>query len=63
MKEQLEARINQLKGELESGQKIMQELDAKRESLGYTIVRISGAIQVLEELMGNKDEGEEALEA
>lgn len=50
MKEQLEARMNELKAELEAGRKMIQELDEKRTELGYTLTRISGAIQVLEEL-------------
>ncbi|MFZ5988935.1 MAG: hypothetical protein ACOYWZ_17675 [Bacillota bacterium] len=55
MREKLEGRINQLKAELESGQKLMEELDTKRTSLGYTVLRISGAIQVLEELLAKED--------
>lgn len=51
MKEQLETRIKQLKNELESGQKMLEELDMKRTNLGQTILRISGALQALEELM------------
>ncbi|KWX88932.1 hypothetical protein AMQ83_03675 [Paenibacillus riograndensis] len=47
MKEQLEARMNELKAELESGRQMMQELDEKRSNLGYAMTRISGAIQVL----------------
>ncbi|WP_340024243.1 hypothetical protein MHI24_03830 [Paenibacillus sp. FSL K6-1096] len=50
MKEQLEARMNELKAELEAGRQMIQELDDKRTQLGYTLTRISGAIQVLEEL-------------
>ncbi|WP_238652813.1 hypothetical protein [Paenibacillus piscarius] len=50
MKEQLEARMNELKAELEAGRQMIQELDEKRTQLGYTLTRISGAIQVLEEL-------------
>jgi hypothetical protein len=38
-------RINELKAELESGKKIMDELEIKRANLGQTILRISGAIQ------------------
>lgn len=51
MKEQLENRIKELKSQLESGQKMMEEIETKRTNLGYTILRISGAIQVLEEML------------
>lgn len=51
MKEQLEKRIKELKGELEAGQKMLEELDVRRTGLGQTILRISGAIQALEELV------------
>lgn len=56
MKEKLEERIKELKAELESGQKIMEELEAKRTNLMYTILRISGAVQVLEELLPKEEE-------
>ncbi|WP_019910204.1 hypothetical protein [Paenibacillus sp. HW567] len=60
MKEQVEARINELKAEMESGQRMMQELDEKRSNLGYTIMRISGAIQALEELVAGEEESAQA---
>ncbi|MNC31763.1 hypothetical protein D3C75_800960 [compost metagenome] len=56
MKEQLEARMKELKAELESGRQMMQELDEKRSNLGYAMTRISGAIQVLEELSAGEEE-------
>lgn len=56
MKEQIEARIEQLKKEFEEGKKMIEELDVKRTNLGQTMLRISGAIQALEELMPKEDE-------
>lgn len=56
MQEQLEKRINELKVQLESGQKIMEELEVKRTNIMYTLLRISGAIQALEELMPKEEE-------
>lgn len=50
MKDQLEKRINELKVELQEGQKVLEELDMKRATLAQTILRISGAIQVLDEI-------------
>ncbi len=49
MKEQLEERLQQLKTEYEAGQKMLAELEAKQASVRETLLRISGAIQVLEE--------------
>jgi len=49
MRQQLEERLNKLKAEFESGQKMLAELDAKTSNLRETLLRISGAIQVLEE--------------
>jgi predicted nuclease with TOPRIM domain len=52
MKEQLIQRLNGLKAEFEAGQKMMAELEAKQANLRDTLLRISGAIQVLEEELG-----------
>ncbi len=49
MRQQLEKRLEELRAELEAGQKMLNELDTKRENLRQTLLRISGAIQVLEE--------------
>lgn len=43
-------RLSQLKSELEKGQEQMALLDQRRQELRDTMLRISGAIQVLEEL-------------
>ena len=52
MKERLTQRLNELKTEFEAGQKLMAELEAKQAHLHDTLLRISGAIQVLEEELG-----------
>jgi predicted nucleic acid-binding Zn-ribbon protein len=44
-------RLKQLRSELEKGRQRMQTLDRERENVRETMLRISGAIQVLEELM------------
>jgi predicted nuclease with TOPRIM domain len=49
MKEQLEKRLKELKAEFESGQKMLADLEAKQANLKTTLLRISGAIQVIEE--------------
>ncbi|MFM9327192.1 hypothetical protein D3C81_1963660 [compost metagenome] len=56
MKQQLQARMEELKAELETGHQMLQELEEKRNNLGYTVTRITGAIQVLEELLARGEE-------
>ncbi|MEB3294553.1 MAG: hypothetical protein VKJ24_15460 [Synechococcales bacterium] len=56
MKAQLEQRLTDLKQEFESGEKMLQELDIKRTNLQQTLLRISGAIQVLEEILASDPE-------
>jgi uncharacterized coiled-coil protein SlyX len=51
MKEQLETRLTDLKTEFQAGQKMLAELQAKQADLQQTLLRISGAMQVLEELL------------
>ena len=48
-------RLQQLRAELEKGRQRMQALDRERENVRETMLRISGAIQVLEELMKQDD--------
>ena len=49
MQAQLQSRLAQLKNEYASGEKMLAELEAKQRTLRETLLRISGAIQVLEE--------------
>ena len=49
MKERLENRLKALEEELEKGQGQLQQLDDQRDTLEKTLLRISGAIQVLKE--------------
>jgi predicted nuclease with TOPRIM domain len=51
MKEQLEQRLQSLKTEYEAGQKMLADLESKQINLQGTLLRISGAIQVLEEML------------
>ncbi|MDF2986015.1 MAG: hypothetical protein K0R50_1525 [Eubacterium sp.] len=55
MKEQIELRVNELKAELEAGQKVMEEMEIQRSNITYTLLRITGAIQVLEELVQKEE--------
>lgn len=56
MKEQLQQRLQTLKTEYEAGQKMLANLEAKQANLRDTLLRISGAIQVLEETLSEDPE-------
>lgn len=49
MKEQLERRLEELRAEFEKGKATLQELDAKTAGVRETMLRLAGAIQVLQE--------------
>ena len=51
MDEKIKRRLQSLKTEYEAGQKMLAELEAKQANLRSTLLRIGGAIQVLEELL------------
>lgn len=51
MREQINKRIESLRAEYRTGQEILAELEARKAGLKLTLTRISGAIQVLEELL------------
>jgi len=53
MRRKLEQRLEQLKAEFEAGQKMLAELETKQANVRETMLRISGAIQVLEEELAN----------
>jgi predicted nuclease with TOPRIM domain len=55
MREQMQARLEVLKSELETGEAELAKVEKQRAYLGETIVRISGAIQVLEELLAEEE--------
>lgn len=54
MKQQLTERLEQLKQEQQAGQKMLADLDTRQLDLQQTLLRISGAIQVIEELLANE---------
>ena len=57
MREQLQARLEELKREFETGQARLRELEAQEARLRETMLRISGAIQVLEEELAGTQAG------
>ena len=60
MRAQLEQRLAELRSEYETGQKMLADLEAKKADLQTTLIRISGAIQVLEEVLAQEPEEEKA---
>lgn len=60
MREQLQARLEILKNEDRIGQAKLHELEQQETSLRETLLRISGAIQVLEELLAEDTRNPEA---
>ena len=51
MRTHIQARLEELKKEFESGQSRLRELDNQQALLRETLLRISGAIQVLNEVL------------
>jgi predicted nuclease with TOPRIM domain len=60
MRTQLERRVTELESEYEAGQKMLADLETKKADLQTTLLRIGGAIQVLEELLAEEQEKEKA---
>jgi predicted nuclease with TOPRIM domain len=58
MKQKLEDRLTELKAEFESGQRALAELEARQANMRDSLLRISGAIQVLEEEL-HRDDGDD----
>jgi hypothetical protein len=58
----IEKRLESLKSEYETGQKMLAELDAKRAGVTQTLLRIEGAMQVLQELLA-RDTGVEPIKS
>jgi uncharacterized coiled-coil protein SlyX len=56
MRERLEERLKELKTEFGNGERTLQELEEQAATVRQTLLRISGAIQVLEEELGDTDE-------
>ena len=61
MREQIENRLRELRTEFEVGQKVMAELEVRQANLRSTLLRIGGAMQVLEEMLGEKKVDEASL--
>jgi predicted nuclease with TOPRIM domain len=53
MRQQIETRLNALKAEYEKGQNQLRQLESQSASVRETLLRISGAIMVLEEVLAS----------
>jgi hypothetical protein len=49
--DKLQQRLTDLRSEYDTGKKMLAELDTKRQNLTETLLRIQGAMQVLEEML------------
>jgi hypothetical protein len=56
MRELLEQRLHSLQAEFEAGQNMLADLEARQANLKETMLRISGAIQVLQEVLGASEQ-------
>jgi hypothetical protein len=54
MIEHIEERLKTLKAEFKAGEDMLAELEARQSNIRVTMARISGAIQVLEELLNQE---------
>jgi predicted nuclease with TOPRIM domain len=55
MRDRLEQRLQQLKAEFERGQQMLAKLEREQAGLRDSLLRIGGAIQVLEEELGQDE--------
>ena len=55
MNQKLQQRLETLKSEYEAGQKMLSELDTRRQNLTTTLLRIEGAMQVLQEMLEQEE--------
>ena len=62
MREQIRDRIASLRAEYRSGQEMLADLEGRQAGLKVTLTRISGAIQVLEELLQENTPAAETTE-
>ena len=51
MRGELERRLTELRSEFEAGRRLEADLQARLSEVSQTVLRVSGAIQVLEELL------------
>lgn len=62
MKERMEQRLEELRSEFESGQTLLADLETRQTQVKSSLLRISGAIQVLEEMLNQESMLEQSVE-
>ena len=62
MRERIEARRAQLQTEYDRGQAMLQQMDRERAQLEQTLLRIAGALQILNELAAEEVEEVEGVD-
>ena len=62
MKEDMENKLKALTAEFKAGQEMLAELDTRRSNIQMTLTRISGAIQVLRELLQQENSENQGTE-
>lgn len=62
MREQVEQRLRELRAEYERGSGILADLQAQEARCRESLLRISGAVQVLEEILNGDETAESRLE-
>lgn len=53
-------RIDELRADIAAGERALSELDARRDQLVASMLRLSGAVQALEEVLAVQPEAERA---
>ena len=62
MKQQLQTRLDELKQEFASGQQVLADLQTKQTEVQNTMLRLQGAIQVLEEELAKAESSTDETE-
>jgi predicted nuclease with TOPRIM domain len=60
METRLRQRLEQLRSEYEKGRKTLEDLEAQAANVRATMLRISGAVQVLQEELGEAADSKES---
>jgi predicted nuclease with TOPRIM domain len=63
MQEQLQRRLEELKKEYETGQARLRELESETAYVRETMLRISGAIQVIQEILEKDEQQDDRVES
>lgn len=61
MREQVVRRLEELRSELEAGQSLLADLESRQTQVRNSMLRISGAVQILEELLDEKSALEKSV--